>query len=94
MNDLTDRLAAGLAEVGIKKGDRVGLFMPNTPQFVMAYFAILKIGGVVVATNPLYSAREIEYQLNDAGVETMLVMSNYYNLIKKSSPIRSCGKSS
>ena len=82
MNDLTDRLAAELAEVGVKKGNRVSLFMPNTHQFVMAYFAILKIGGVVVATNPLYSAREIEYQLNDAGVETMLVMSNYYNLIR------------
>jgi long-chain acyl-CoA synthetase len=86
MNELTDRLAAGLAEIGIKKGDRVGLFMPNTPQFVMAYFAILKIGGVVVATNPLYSAREIEHQLNDAGVEIMLVMSNFYNLIKKVQP--------
>lgn len=86
MNDLTDRLAAGLAEMGIKKGDRVGLFMPNTPQFVMAYFAVLKIGGVVVATNPLYSPREIEHQINDAGVEIMLVMSNFYNLIKQVQP--------
>ena len=58
MDALTDQLAAGLASLGIKKGDRVGLFIPNTPQFVMAYFAVLKIGGVVVATNPLYSARE------------------------------------
>lgn len=86
MNDLSDRLAAGLAELGIKKGDRIGLFMPNTPQFVMAYFAILKLGGVVVATNPLYSPREIEHQVNDAGVEVMLVMSNFYNLIKQVQP--------
>jgi len=86
MNELTDRLAAGLASLGIKKGDRVGLFMPNTPQFVMAYFAILKIGGVVVATNPLYSPREIEHQVNDSGIEIMLVMSNFYNLIKKVQP--------
>ena len=57
MNAITDSLAAGLAELGVKKGDRVGLFMPNTPQFVMAYFAILKAGGVVVATNPLYSEK-------------------------------------
>ena len=42
MNEITDRLAAGLADLGVKKGDRVGIFMPNTPQFVMAYFAILK----------------------------------------------------
>lgn len=86
MNDLTDRLAAGLVEYGIKKGDRVGLFMPNTPQFVIAYFAVLKIGGVVVATNPLYSPREIEHQINDAGVEVMLVMSNFYNTIKQIQP--------
>lgn len=82
MNEITDRLAAGLADLGVKKGDRVGIFMPNTPQFVMAYFAILKLGAVVVATNPLYSPREIEHQLNDAGVEVMLVMSNFYNTIK------------
>jgi long-chain acyl-CoA synthetase len=82
MNELTDRLAAGLASLGLKKGDRVGLFMPNTPQFVMAYFAILKIGAIVVATNPLYSPREIEHQVNDAGIEIMVVMSNFYRTIK------------
>ncbi len=87
MNDTVDCLAAGLAkEVGIKKGDRVGVFMPNTPQFVMAYFAVLKLGAVVVAINPLYSAREIEHQVNDAGIEVMLVMSNFYNLIKELQP--------
>ena len=86
MNELSDRLAAGLAEIGVKKGDRVGIFMPNTPQFVMAYFAILKLGGIVVATNPLYSSREIEHQVNDAGVQIMLVMSNFYNIIKKVQP--------
>ena len=86
MNDLSNRLAAGLIDLGVKKGDRVGIFMPNTPQFVMAYFAILKVGGVVVATNPLYSSREIEHQVNDAGVEIMLVMSNFYNTIKDVQP--------
>lgn len=86
MTDLTDRLAAGLAKLGVKKGDRVGILMPNTPQFVMAYFAIIKIGGVVVATNPLYTTSEIEHQVNDAGIEVMLVMSNFYNLVKKVQP--------
>jgi len=86
MDQITDRLAAGLAELGVKKGDRVGIFIPNTPQFVMAYFAILKLGGVVVATNPLYSAREIEHQVNDAGIEVMIVMSNFYNLVKEVQP--------
>jgi long-chain acyl-CoA synthetase len=82
MEEITDRLAAGLASIGVKKGDRVGIFMPNTPQFVMAFFAVLKLGGIIVATNPLYSAREIEHQSNDAGIEVMLVMSNFYNSIK------------
>ncbi|MFN2199338.1 MAG: long-chain-fatty-acid--CoA ligase, partial [Anaerolineales bacterium] len=86
MNRITDQLAAGLASLGVKKGDRVGIFMPNSPQFVMAFLAILKLGAVVVATNPLYSAREIEHQLNDAGVEVMLVMSNFYNTMKRVQP--------
>jgi long-chain acyl-CoA synthetase len=86
MNRLTDRLAAGLASLGVKKGDRVGIFIPNTPQFVIAYFAILKLGAVVVATNPLYSEREIEHQMNDAGVEVMIVMSNFYKTIKAVQP--------
>jgi long-chain acyl-CoA synthetase len=86
MSEITDRLGAALAKIGVKKGDRVGIFMPNTPQFVMAYFAILKIGAVVVATNPLYTPREIEYQINDAGVEVVIVMSNFYELIKKVQP--------
>jgi long-chain acyl-CoA synthetase len=86
MNELTDRVAAGLASLGVKKGDRVGIFMPNTPQFVMVYFGVLKLGAVVVATNPLYTAREIEHQVNDAGIEIMLVMSNFYNTIKEVQP--------
>jgi long-chain acyl-CoA synthetase len=86
MNEITDRLAAGLAELGVKKGDRVGIFMPNTPQFIMAYFAILKVGGVVVATNPLYKEREIVHQVNDSGLEVMMVMSNFYNQIKAVQP--------
>jgi long-chain acyl-CoA synthetase len=86
MDEITDRLAAGLAGIGVQKGDRVGIFMPNTPQFVMAYFALLKLGAVIVATNPLYTPREIEHQLNDAGIEVMLVMSNFYNLIKEVQP--------
>ncbi len=86
MNELTDRLAGALADLGVNKGDRVGIFMPNTPQFVIAYFGILKAGGVVVATNPLYTPREIEHQVKDAGLEVMLVMSNFYNTIKKVQP--------
>ncbi len=86
MNELTDRMAAALAGLGVKKGDRVGIFIPNTPQFVIAYYGILKAGGIVVATNPLYSPREIEHQLKDSGVEIMVVMSNFYRRIKEVQP--------
>ena len=86
MNAITDRIAGALAAMGVKKGDRVGIFMPNTPQFVMAYFGILKAGGVVVATNPLYTPPEIEYQVNDSGVEIMFVMTNFYKTIKAAQP--------
>lgn len=86
MSELTDRLAAGLVARGVAKGDRVAIFMPNSPQFVIAFYAILKAGGVVVATNPLYTHREIEHQMNDSGAELMLVMSNFYNVVKEVRP--------
>ena len=86
MSDLTDRIAAAITSLGVKKGDRVGIFMPNTPQFVMVFFGILKAGGVVVATNPLYTPPEIEHQASDAGIELMFVMSNFYKTIKKAQP--------
>ena len=86
MNEGADRIAAALVDMGVKKGDRVGIFMPNTPQFVMVYFGILKAGGVVVATNPLYTPTEIEHQVNDAGIEVMFVMTNFYKTIKAAQP--------
>jgi long-chain acyl-CoA synthetase len=86
MDEFTDRLAGGLAALGIGKGDPVGVFMPNVPQFVLAYYAILKAGGVVVATNPLYTPPEIEHQLSDSGAELMLVTSNFYSTVKAAQP--------
>ncbi len=86
VNELSDRLAAGLASLGVQKGDRVGIFMPNTPQFVISYYAAMKLGAVVVATSPLYGPKEIKHQVNDASVEVMIVMSNYYNMVKKVQP--------
>ncbi|MFQ5945876.1 MAG: AMP-binding protein, partial [Anaerolineae bacterium] len=72
--DLTDRLAAALHDLGVSKGDRVSLLLPNCPQFLMAYYATLKLGAVVVATSPLYSPREAQHQLSDAGAETIIVL--------------------
>jgi long-chain acyl-CoA synthetase len=78
MNALTDQMAAALVEMGVKKGDRVGIFMPNTPQFVIAYFGILKAGGAVVAVNPTYPVDEILTPVNDAGIEVMFTLSRFY----------------
>ena len=78
MSKITDRLSAALEGLGVKKGDRVGILMPNAPEFVMAFYAILKAGAVVVATNPLYTLPEIVRQVNDSGMEVMFVLSDLY----------------
>lgn len=72
LNDAADAIAAGLAANGFKKGDRAVMFMPNLPQFLMIYYGILKVGGIVIATNPLYTERELQHQLKDCGAETAL----------------------
>ncbi|HMU91645.1 MAG TPA: long-chain fatty acid--CoA ligase [Anaerolineales bacterium] len=82
MNALTDHMAAALVEMGVKKGDRVGIFMPNTPQFVIAYYGILKAGGAVVAVNPTYPVDEIITPVNDANIEIMFTLSRFYDKLK------------
>lgn len=83
LNELADAVAAALAAHGFKKGDRAIIYMPNTPQFVISYYGILKAGGAVIATNPLYTERELTHQLADCGAETVFVMSLYYDKLKK-----------
>lgn len=83
LNQLCDAVAAGLHASGFQAGDRAVVYMPNSPQFIIAYYGILKAGGVVVATNPLYTERELEHQLHDCGAETVFVLSLYYNLLKR-----------
>jgi len=70
--------ASGLAQGGLKKGQRMAIMLPNCPQYVAAYYAILKIGGIVVNVSPMYVERELEFQLKDAGVETILALRDYY----------------
>jgi long-chain acyl-CoA synthetase len=82
INELSDHMAAALVELGVKKGDRVGIFMPNLPQFVIAYFGILKAGGVVVAVNPTYPPDEIITPVNDANIEIMFTLTRFYGKLK------------
>ena len=65
-------VAAGLQSIGVNKGTRVGLFLPNTPAFIVYYFAILKAGGTVVNFNPLYTLEELTFQVRDSGTEIMV----------------------
>lgn len=83
LDEVSDAIAAGLAASGFAKGDRAVIYMVNTPQFVMAFYGILKAGGIVIATNPLYSERELEHQLADCGAETVFVMSLFYDQLKR-----------
>ena len=76
LNEAIDRFANGLIELGLNKGDRVGLFMQNCPQFVIGYMGTLRAGGVVVAFNPMFKQSELEYEIKDAGLE-ILVGSDY-----------------
>lgn len=74
--------AAGLAALGVRKGDRVAIMLPNVPQGVIAYFGALKAGAVVVFCNPLYVERELEHQLRDAGAEVMVVLDLLYERVR------------
>jgi long-chain acyl-CoA synthetase len=74
LRDQSLRLAAALASLGVRQGDRVALFMPNCPQFAVSYYAVLKIGAVVTMCSPLNSATELLYQLNDSGAETLITL--------------------
>ncbi len=77
-----DRFACGLAALGIRKGDRVALCLPNSPQAVIAYFGILRAGGIVVACNPTYTEHELSHQLRDAGARAIVVLDMMYQKIQ------------
>ncbi len=78
LKTLTDRFAAALSALGIRKGDRMAIHLPNMPQFAIAYYALLKIGGVFTPLSPLLSPKEVTHQLNDSGAETLLSLDLLY----------------
>jgi long-chain acyl-CoA synthetase len=86
LNNLSDALAAALVDMGLKKGDRVALVMPNIAAFVISYYAVLKAGGVVAATNPTYPPDKMQFQLNDCDAQIVITMSLFYNTIKQIQP--------
>ena len=78
LDRLADRFAAGLQALGVRKGDRVALLLPNCPQFVIAFYGALRAGAVVVPCNPLYTPRELHHQLQDSGAEALVVLSRFH----------------
>ncbi|MBN9366558.1 MAG: long-chain-fatty-acid--CoA ligase [Comamonadaceae bacterium] len=76
-DSLSRALAAYLQSLGLAKGDRVAIMMPNVPQYPVAVAAVLRAGYVVVNVNPLYTARELEHQLKDSGAKAIIIIENF-----------------
>jgi len=83
LNDQASRLAAGLHELGIKRGDSVVLFLQNSLEFLIGYYGILKAGGIVVLSNPLYKGGELRHQLNDSAAIAIITNGNSYPVVKE-----------
>jgi len=82
----SDACAAALAHLGVGRGDRVALLLPNCPQFFVAELAAWKIGAIVAPLSPLYSARELEIALNQNAIETIVTLTRYYERVKQVQP--------
>lgn len=83
LETLSNRFAAALTNLGVVKSDRVALFLPNSFQFIIAYFAILKAGAIVTAINPLHREREVEHQLADSEAKIIVALDSIYPIVKK-----------
>ena len=81
LNRLSDRFAAALVDLGVSKGSRVAIMLPNMPQQVIAYFGVLKAGAIVVNTNPTYPAHELEPLMRSTGTETIVTLSGLYQRV-------------
>ncbi|HET7786105.1 MAG TPA: long-chain fatty acid--CoA ligase [Myxococcales bacterium] len=83
LRDAIDRLSCALAGLGVKKGDRVALYLVNSPQFVIAWFAALKAGAVVTSISPLYTSHEVRYQLEDSGARVIICQDILYEKVER-----------
>ena len=83
LDQLVTHFADGLSALGIEKGDRVALLLPNLPGYVIAHFAVLQLGAVLVPTNPLYVERELEHQLNDSRAVAVVTLDRLYPRLAK-----------
>ena len=83
LEENANRVATGLATLGIAKGDRVALMLPNIPEFAYSFFGIQKLGGVAVPFNTMYKGREISFILKDSAAKAIICLTNFANLINE-----------
>ena len=86
LNDLVNRFAKALIDMGIKPGDKVGVCLPNIPQVIISDLAIFRVGAVVVQNNPLYTERELAYQLNDSDSKLVITLTLLVPRMEKIKP--------
>ena len=79
LDEASSRFAAALHALGIRKGDRMAIMLPNIPQQVISYYGALKAGAIIVNTNPTYTPRELQHQLSDSGARVIVMMSGLYS---------------
>jgi long-chain acyl-CoA synthetase len=82
MDRMVEQAAAFLQHLGVKKGDRVAIILPNVPQYPAVHYAVMRLGAIAVPTNPLYVERELEYQLNNSGAEVAVVLDLLYSRVE------------
>ena len=83
LKNLSRRFAGGLKTLGVKKGDKVLLYLPNCIQWVVAYLGIQRAGAVLVPVSPIYTSHEIEYMINNSGAQTIVCMDTNFGYVKE-----------
>jgi len=83
VRERTRRFATALFQLGVRKGDRVAIMLPNCPEFVVAFYGALRIGAIPVDTNPMYVAREMREQLEDSGAETLVLLDQLFPRLRE-----------
>jgi long-chain acyl-CoA synthetase len=83
LNEKVDRMATALYQLGVRKGDRVAVMLPNSPHYIITFFACMRLGAIVVNTNPTYTGRELQHQLHDSGAETIVLLNLFWPRLRE-----------
>jgi long-chain acyl-CoA synthetase len=83
LSEQVDRFATALYQLGVRKGDRIALMLPNSPHYVIAFFGAMRLGAIVVNCNPTYTSRELKHQLEDSGSETIVLLNTFFPRLRE-----------